>query len=199
MTEKIDFHKQYFEGEMLPYERYKLYNWILEIKPKVVFEIGTGLGGGSTFYISSALKNSDSVLYTCDPIRTPEKEFFDSFEFIKYSKEYSDVFLQKLISTNILPNFIMFDGPENPEVAYNDILFLEKHIKNNTYFCMHDWDKYRPYDGNTSTKSVKIRDYIEKSNKWELIEQLHSDKKNSDFDNNTYDSVGLCLYKFKGN
>jgi hypothetical protein len=35
------------------------------------------------------------------------------------------------------------------------------------------------------------------SNNWDLIEQLHSNIKNSDFDDKEYDSVGFCLYKFK--
>jgi hypothetical protein len=119
------------------------------------------------------------------------------FKNIKYYNIYSDVMLQNLINDNIKPNFIMFDGPENPEVAFNDIKFLETYIEDGTYFSMHDWDLYRPYDGSQSVKSVKIREYFENSNNWELIEQLHSNIKNSDFDNKEYDSVGLCLYKFK--
>ena len=42
-------------GEMTPYERYKLFNWVLDIKPKSVLEVGTG-GGGSTRAISEAIK-----------------------------------------------------------------------------------------------------------------------------------------------
>jgi hypothetical protein len=102
-----------------------------------------------------------------------------------------------LINENIKPNFIMFDGPEDPEIAYNDIIFLESHIDDGTYFCMHDWDHYRPYDKNHSTKSIKIRKYLENSDKWILIEQLHSDIKNSNFNDDEFDSVGLCLYKYK--
>ncbi len=91
----------------------------------------------------------------------------------------------------------MFDGPEDPNTALNDIIYLEEHLPNDTYFSMHDWDLNRSYDKGQSTKAVKIREYMEKSSNWELMEQLFSDKKNSDFDDFPFDSVGLCLYKFK--
>jgi hypothetical protein len=104
--------------------------------------------------------------------------------------------LELLINKNIIPNFIMFDGPENPDIALKDIKFLEQYIDENTYFAMHDWDLERPYDNGVSTKSVKIREYMENSENWKLIEILKSDIKNSDFDDLPFDSVGLCLYKF---
>lgn len=43
-----------YPGEMLPVERLRLYQWMTEYSPKVVLEVGTGVGG-STFYISEAL------------------------------------------------------------------------------------------------------------------------------------------------
>jgi cephalosporin hydroxylase len=199
MINITDFTHTKYNGEMLPFERFKLTNWILEIKPTIVFEVGTGNGGGSTYFISKALTelNNDGVIYTCDPLRSIDNNMLSEFKNIKYYNIYSDVMLQNLINDNIKPDFIMFDGPENPEVAFNDIKFLETYIEDGTYFSMHDWDLYRPYDGSQSVKSVKIREYFENSNNWDLIEQLHSNIKNSDFDDKEYDSVGLCLYKFK--
>lgn len=199
MNTQIDFTKTFYNGEMLPFERYKLYNWIIDIKPETVFEVGTGNGGGSTYYISKAIKDREfnSSVYTCDPMRNPDENFFKEFNFVKYYKQNSDIMIKNLINENILPNFIMFDGPENPEVAFNDIIYLENFIEEGTFFCMHDWDYYRPYDKNHSTKSIKIKKHIENSKNWILIEQLFADKKNSNFDNSDYDSVGLCLYKFK--
>lgn len=199
MTEKINFFNNIFDGEMLPYERYKLYNWISEIKPNIIFEVGTGDGGGSTYFISQSIKNNNlnSKIFTCDPIRKPTEEFFNEFPFVKYFKEQSQKMLVNLLESNIKPNFIMFDGPEDPNIAYDDIILLEQNIEDGTYFCMHDWDYYRPYDKGYSTKSIIIKDYMEKSKKWILQEQLHANKKNSNFDNLKFDSVGLCLYKFK--
>ena len=199
MTNITDFTHTKYNGEMLPFERFKLTNWILDIKPTIVFEVGTGNGGGSTYFISKALTelNNGGVIYTCDPLRSIDENMLSEFKNIKYYNIYSDIMLKNLINENIKPNFIMFDGPENPEVAFNDIKFLETYIEDGTYFSMHDWDLDRPYDGGQSTKAVKIREYFENSNNWVLIEQLHSNIKNSDFDDKEYDSVGLCLYKFK--
>jgi hypothetical protein len=198
MTEKINFFNNIFDGEMLPYERYKLYNWISEIRPTLVLEVGTGNGGGSTYFISKSIKdnNLNSTVHTCDPVRKPDNEFFNVFDFVKFYKTNSDVMINDLLKNNLIPDFIMFDGPEDPDVALNDIIVLENFIGDGTYFCMHDWDHYRPYDKAHSTKSIKIKDYIENSEKWSLVEQLFADKKNSDFDDLPYDSVGLCLYKF---
>ena len=188
-----------YNGEMLPFERFKLTNWILNIKPTIVFEVGTGNGGGSTYFIAKALKelNNDGVIYTCDPLRCIDDNMLNEFKNINYFNICSNEMLGNLITDNIKPNFIMFDGPENPNIADDDIKTLENFIDDGTYFSMHDWDLYRPYDGGKSTKAVKIREYFENSENWVLIEQLNSDIKNSDFDDKPYDSVGLCLYKFK--
>lgn len=197
MDKSVFYHTKY-NGEMLPYERFKLTQWVTSINPKVVFEVGTGNGGGSTYFIAKALKelNNGGVIYTCDPIRVINNDMLKEFNNIIYYQLTSNEMLEKLTNENIKPNFIMFDGPENPEIAYNDIKFLENHIDNDTYFSMHDWDSYRHYDRGNSTKSIKIRQYIENSKNWKLIEQLHSNIKNSDFDEMKFDSVGLCLYKF---
>ena len=158
MNENLNFEFNEFGGEMLPFERFKLYNWICEISPKVIFEVGTGLGGGSTYYMSMAIKNNnyDTKLYTCDPSRSPSQYMLDIFGFIKFYKNHSNEMFDILIKSNIIPDFIMFDGPEEPEIAYNDIIELENHIGDGSHFCMHDWDHYRPYDNGHSTKAIKI-------------------------------------------
>ena len=194
-----DFNNSPYSGEMIAYERYKLYNWIIELKPKIVFEVGTGDGGGSTYYIAKSLKdlNLGGMIYTCDPIRTINNQILQDFDNIVFFQKQSNEMLDTLISSQIIPDFIMFDGPENQDIAFNDIKFLENHIGDNVFFSMHDWDEYRPFDGGRSVKSIKIRKYMESSDNWVLVEQLHSHTKNSDFDDTQYDSVGLCLYQYK--
>lgn len=197
----IDFKNNFIDGgEMLPYERYVLYNWILNYKIKNVLETGCGVGVGSTYYIAEALKNSEDTLkfYTCDPCRFPTDVFFKQYSFLSFFKWNSEVLINHIIKNNIDIDFIMFDGPENPDVALNDIITLEKYIKPDTYFCMHDWEYVRRgYDNGISTKALKIRPYIEQSKNWEKIEVLSGLQKNSNYDDMVFDSVGLCLYKFK--
>lgn len=186
-------------GEMLPYERYSLYSWIKKYKPKNLLEIGTGTGG-STQYISDAMQENEcGQIYSCDPSRSPSIEFIKNRQNLHFYPLMSADIIKLVIKEKINIDFIFFDGPENPDVALSDLLELERYISVNTLFCMHDWHiGIRGYDLATSTKCYKIKPYIENSNKWSLIELLDANKKNSDFDNNKYDSVGLCLYQYKG-
>ena len=177
----IDFVNNPYNGEMLPYERDKLYNWIIDFKPKVILEVGCG-NGGSTYYMAEATKG---YIYTCDSKRSLSKKFISNYPHVEFYQMRSDVFIQSIIDRNLEINFIMFDGPEDPDVALRDVKVLEKYIIPGTYFCMHDWELgKRKYDGVVSTKALKIRPYIEKSKRWKKIKVLTNSKK----------SVGLCLY-----
>ena len=199
MKTKDFFENSPYPGEMLPYERYKLYNWVLELKPKNIIEIGCGLGGGSSYYMVEAIKeNNKGMIYSCDPGRMMSNELLSkNVGRLKYYKINSTDLIKYMISENIIPDFLFFDGPEQPEVALNDIKELEKHITDGTYFSMHDWDTcVRKYDNGVSIKSLLIREYIEKSENWELVECLSSEIKNSEYDDMEFDSVGLCLYKY---
>ena len=180
----MNFETTPYKGaEMLPYERAKLYNWIIDLKPTNILEVGCGCGG-ATYYMAEAIKNGH--IYTCDPKRALSTSFLKTYPFVEYHRTRSDVFIQDIIDRNLEIDFIMFDGPENPNVALKDIRILEKYITSGTYFCMHDWEQgKRRYDGQRSVKARKIRSYIGRSKKWEKIEIIPGSKK----------SVGLCLYK----
>lgn len=190
---------KYHGGEMLPYERFKIFNWIKEYKPKNILEIGCGTCGGSTKFMSDALNDiNGGNIYCCDPSRGPSETFLSRHENVKYFKETSDFLIDKIINENIEIDFAFFDGPENPDIAMNDIKKLEPYIKNGTYFSMHDWHfGARNYDGASSSKSDKIKPYIENSEPWEEIEVLLANKKNNKTGLEEVDSVGLCLYKYK--
>lgn len=193
---EIDFNieRTYPGAEMSVFERMKLCSWIKDIiNPKYnVLEVGTGVGG-STYYISNVLSeiNENSIVYSCDPIRTPNIDFFDKFKNVKFFKDYSNNVIDFIIKNSIKLSYIFFDGPEDPNVALDDIKKLEDYIKPGCYFSMHDWEiTTRKLDGGLSTKSLYIREYIEKSDRWEEIEVLDGI--------NSSQSVGFCLYKFLG-
>lgn len=179
-----------YGGEMLPEERKLLFNWILSYRPKNILEIGTGEGGGGCYYMASALKiNNHGNIYTCDPCRGPNQNFLDEFSNVLFHNVGSNDLIKKIIDQKIDIDFIFFDGPEDPQLAYDDILKLEQIIKPGTKFVMHDWELFkRVADGLTSIKSKYIRPYIEHSNKWKLLYQTE----------NSIESVGLCLYEFLG-
>ena len=199
-----DFKVLKFGLEMLPYERYKLYSYINTFKPKNVLEVGTGTGS-STYLIAHALKLNDTeaTLYTCDPERHPA-HVMREYDNIKFFKVVSNVLIKQLITDNVNIDYIFFDGPEDPNVALEDLKILETHIKPGCLFSMHDWDlNTRLYDNARSIKSSKVRPYIESSPLWEYVEVLSGTVLNSAFlvtnnNGNICDSVGLCLYRFKG-
>ena len=172
-------------GEMTIYEREKLYNYVIKYNPNIVLECGSGVGA-STYVMANAL-SEESRIYSCDPSRTP---IFTS-EKLNFFSVPSDLLITYLVDNEICPNFIFFDGPEDPNVALNDFIILDKFVKVGTIFSMHDWFlTTRKLDNGLSTKSALLKPYIENSSNWELIEELFGD----DYKLGE-ESVGLCFYK----
>lgn len=191
------------DGEMLPLERQKLREWITKKNPSIVFEIGGGLGGGSTMQIANAIADLDSeaVVYSTDPIHRMigyGRNYFASHpkfkQFVNILGLTGGMLIQYLEQTinadiSIAPNFVFFDGPDDAELVYNDFLAIEKLLPVGTWFASHDWEiEKRDYDGATCVKNLMLRPYIEESEKWKLIDQLIGVNGNSD-------SVGLVLYE----
>lgn len=184
-------------GELLPLERYSLYHWIKKYKPKNILEIGTGTGGSTKYIYDAIIENGYGSIYSCDPIRSPKKEFLESRSLLHFFQTTSDIIINYCIEQKIDIDFIFFDGPEDASIALHDIKKLEPHINSGTLFAMHDWHKgIRHYDNNSSSKTDLIKPYMEQSDKWKEIEVLKANKKNSTMFNDKYDSVGLCLYQY---
>lgn len=194
----IDFSDNSFPGEMLAYERKKLYTWILKCAPKIVLETGTGSGGGSSRFIAEALKPSGGDLYTCDPGNGPSAALLTKYPNIHYFKVRSTDFLRWVVHEEIVPQFVFFDGDEDPQLALDDIKIVESIVQPGAMFAMHDWETVpRLFDGGTSTKAARVRPYIEQSKSWQKVEVLSGLSKNAD-EYPGPDSVGLCLYRFVG-
>lgn len=188
------------QAEMLPLERKALYDSVALNKPKVILEVGTGCGGGGTYFMSRALEdnNIDCTLYTCDPMRGPDQSFLEMFPFVNYRSDYSTNLINELIEKHIAPDFLFFDGPENPDIALNDLKALEPVIEEDTILCIHDYElNMRGYDKAYSTKSKLIRPYLEASDSWEEIIVYSGTTKNSDYNDDEFDSVGFAILKYK--
>jgi hypothetical protein len=146
---------------MTDFERFKLCQWLNRRLPRIVFEVGTGVGG-STFYICKSLQAHGGKLYTCDPARRPPDRFLNEFAgVLDYRQLESTVMIGQLIGQGIRPDFIFFDGPEIPELALQDLNLLEQVIAPGTQFAMHDWHLgRRGYDGGQSIKAALVRPYL---------------------------------------
>jgi hypothetical protein len=189
----LNIERKYGGVEMLPFERLRLYTWVSEIiKPENSIDLGCG-NGGATYYISKGMKacGSNGKVYSCDPGRGPSEEFLREQDNVDYRSIYSSDLVSDLIEKGIKLDYLFFDGPEDPNVAMEDIKALEDYIDVGCYFSMHDWEtERRLFDNGLSTKAAKIRPYIETSPLWEEVEVLDGLTKK--------DSVGLCLYRFLG-
>ncbi|WP_417730322.1 class I SAM-dependent methyltransferase [Rosistilla oblonga] len=189
-----------FDGEMLPLERLRLFKWMQVHRPRVVLEVGAGVGG-STFYLSEALKQYGGKLYTCDPMRKPPQDFLDRFAgTLDFRSLKSVELIDELIAQNIVPDMLFFDGPEIPELALEDLQRLEPVIPHGCLFAMHDWELIGGRNKKIiSIKSEQVRPYIEQSSDWEPLEVLSGHQKNVWWTKGRWDSVGLCLYRYQGN
>lgn len=172
-------------GEMTIFEREKLYNYVIKYNPNIILECGAGVGA-STHIMINAL-NDDGKIYSCDPERKPNF-VNDKLNFYNIN---SDLLIKYIIDNKFFPNFIFFDGPEDPNVALNDFKEIDKYLEIGTIFSMHDWClSVRKYDNGFSTKAKLIKPYINSLDSWELLEE---------FSGEDYiageESVGLCFYK----
>lgn len=165
---------------MWPEERALLQQIVRKLRPEIALEIGTWKGGGSTFQIATALLNNNyGTLHTCEPdnelysiaLNTYTKELNNKYPVILYN-DYSHDVIGYLLDRNAVPDFVLMDGPEDPNVCLNDLKMLEDHMKEGSIVSFHDWDTDLRADGLISTKSVLVRPYIESNKRWKLITSL---------------------------
>jgi len=172
------------EGQMTIAEREFLYNAVFNcLQDKhfcTVLEVGTWKGGGSTLQIATALSDIDKghMLYTCETDSDFYNQAVASYlnhpldKYIIFSNSPSDVVIDQLIKEKNIPQFVFFDGPEDPDVNLNDFKKLDEVLEVGSQFCMHDWDLDIRIDGLVSTKAKYLRPYLEKSTRWRKISSL---------------------------
>ena len=175
---------EWLTGQMSDLERQKLFDWVYTSEPSTVVEIGGGSGGGSTFSIAEAMarlrdegKCQNSVLLTADPENGPAREFYgqnerykDFIKFLSFSSEFEYIFPSQLFPP---PDFLFFDGPEDPTLNLEDFKFFDNIVKSGCRFSCHDWETSpRAFDGATSVKASMLRPYLEGLETWETSEYL---------------------------
>lgn len=155
------------EGQLLPAERERLHDEILNATPNVVFEVGTWYGGGSTLQITSALqKIKNGTLITCEPsvehfnVASSYYKGRGLSDFCQVLNMPSSEAIEWLLREFGPPDFIFFDGGEDPEVALNDFKRLDECVQSGTIFMMHDWLH------DISQKQIKIKPYLEQLDTW---------------------------------
>jgi len=192
----IDMINCPYPGEMLPLERLLLYNAVMDNRPKIILEVGSGEGASTYYLAEGAHRIKDCKIFTCDPTRSPTEEFLRIYPNVTYIPRNGVVLIDSLIKQNLIPNFVFFDGPEDPEVALKDFQTLDPFLGPSTIFCMHDWcTEKRLYDGNISTKAALLKPYIKSLDTWQWIDELYGDRLNLDLNGEGCDSVGIAFYR----
>lgn len=168
----MDFTTKFCEDGLDPRENKALYEAMIEKKPDVVFEVGTRRGGGSTYYISSALAaNSKGILHTveCDPACHSQAVALYGGQLASLSRHVK-LYLGK--SHEVFPpvlqsvpkvDALFLDGEENADQTMREFeMFLPKLVAGSILAC-HDWNIF---------KMARLRPLLEASTDWQPLVKI---------------------------
>jgi predicted O-methyltransferase YrrM len=168
-----DFYRDPYEGQMTPEERKVLYNLVLTYKPSNIFEVGTWKGGGSTYFLSSALHelgagklhtveifpefyNHAINLYNTDLAML--RGFID-FHLGDSTEEFSKVFS----NPDIKADFVLLDGKEYSYQTLVEYNFFKSKMPLGSVLAFHDWK---------TEKMGIIKNLIKVGEDWKVLEYL---------------------------
>lgn len=173
-------------GQMYREERRALYEAIMERKPRLCFEIGTASGGGSTFFIASAIKvlgagkliSLESVKVVHEQARrrysTDLKHLAPHVELLHGSSPRA--FLPQILESGSTVECLFLDGSDNAEEAVAQYRFFRQFAGPDTILMAHDWN---------DVKMSLLRPIIEEDRSWRLLKALDAPV-----------SVGFVVYGF---
>jgi predicted O-methyltransferase YrrM len=139
-----------FNGDGLqPKENEALYQLIRDARPESVFEVGTRRGGGSTFFITSALRdNGGGMLYTveCDP-----ECYQKASDFYNHSHPELRPFVTLMVgkSQDVLPTILakvgkidvlFLDGEEHSNRTVEEYKMFLPYLLPGSKLACHDWN-----------------------------------------------------------
>ena len=173
-------------GQMYRAERKALYAAILSRRPGYCFEIGTGSGGGSTFFIAHALRQlGGGKLVTLEAsdydFRKVARRYATDLRFLKPYVElvHGDdpkVFLPYITQAGSKVECILLDGSDTPEQAVRQFEFFLPYVSAGTILMAHDWD---------DVKMSRLRPRLEQDHSWHVLTRLSHPE-----------SVGFVVYEY---
>jgi len=153
-------------GQLWYEDRRLLYGTVRAYRPETVFEVGTWYGGGSTYFISSALKdNGRGMLHTVESDRAVYAMALQSYSH-QLSHLRAHVKLYVGTSTGIYPNvlkdvgradMVFLDGGDDPRQTASEFNMFARYMGRGSVLLMHDWD---------NEKMSVLRPLIERSADW---------------------------------
>lgn len=165
------------EGQLWPAERAALYDFVMDANPRVVLEVGTWKGGGSTWQIVSALRarKNKGILYTCEINETFFNEATQIYTHDPQVRCYfktGNQLLKELRDQNVVPDVLFMDGSEDPSEALEDFCLYDSMCGSGARFACHDWDLGTRADGLSSSKAALLRPHLEQNSNWVITKRL---------------------------
>jgi len=174
-------------GQLWYAERRLLYETVRAYKPETVFEVGTWLGGGSTYFIAQALyDNGFGTLFTIDSDQFTYSSVVSAYNHY-VSHLVPHVNFHVGLSTTIYPTILQrqknvdvlfLDGAPDPEQTVKEFIMFEPYLHEGSILIAHDWN---------NEKMEVLRPMIEASTRWTIGKTLTAPK-----------SVGFAVCRFLG-
>jgi predicted O-methyltransferase YrrM len=162
----------FLPGQMYKAERKALYDAIRDQKPDYCFEIGTYTGGGSTFFISKALKdNNKGKLFTIEnyqplyqkAVKRYKKFIKENYPFIDFILSSTPEVFTKYLNEENKSHMIFLDGAEDGQQTLEQYNFFKPYFKKGTILALHDWN---------TEKTVKVKPVILSDSHWKKVVEL---------------------------
>lgn len=156
-------------GQLWFADRVLLYSTIRRHKPQTVFEVGTWLGGGSTYFIAQALHdNGSGVLQTIESDPDTYAHAVDNYK--RYLPHLlPHVIFHRGLSMDVYPailasqgaaDAVFLDGAAEPVQTLEEFRMFQPSLRH--LFMGHDW---------YGDKMSALRPIIENSHEW-IVERV---------------------------
>jgi predicted O-methyltransferase YrrM len=164
-----DFGRDSGEGQLCTVERIALNALVRQEAPETVFEVGTWRGGGSTYFISSALhENGHGMLYTCESnpefynhaVTLYQNQLSDLRPFVSFSFGKSNDIYPPILKKIGTIDMVMLDGAEDPNQTVREYFMFVLHFRPGSFLICHDWK---------TSKMEKLRDVLMDKEFWEVV------------------------------
>lgn len=176
---KWDERQQFFfegcrdlPGQMYIADRKALYDAILKHKPRQCFEIGTYLGGGSTYFLASAFRELGAGQVVT--LEAEQNHFVLAagyyarylpalYPHVKFLLGNDPALFNPHIDAERGVDCLFLDGGSEAEETFQQLAFFQPHLRPGTLLMAHDWD---------TEKQRMVRPYLENSPDWQLDQYI---------------------------
>lgn len=171
-------------GQMYAAERKVLYDTIRTYRPRQCYEIGTFTGGGSTYFISKAMSDSNNgTLITMEndthyyqkAVNYFSQKLPEQNKHITFLFNHTPTAFLSYIPEDGKVDCVFFDGAEDGAETLAQYRFFEPYFKPGSIIMFHDWN---------TEKTATVKPVILEKSEWEKITELTPPA-----------SVGLAVFK----